>query len=199
MTACCVLLSVWSVYVDPYRRQANSLAVVRELNGQFATAPAEGAVWQRWLVTTMLGPDSFIRVVRVDLTGLKVNDARLRSLTGLRHLTDLSLDYTAITDDGTATLTGMKQLSNVSLRYTDVTDRTAQHLQALPNLQRLVLTGTEVSDESVSHLAKHRWLAELFIRWTKITGAGADTLEVELPKCAIHHHALVEEEVAAVP
>ena len=66
-TACCLLLGTWSAYVNPYRLQSRSLAEVNRLQGQSFIEPADGPAWQRWLVTALLGADSFVHVTTVDL------------------------------------------------------------------------------------------------------------------------------------
>ncbi len=190
MTLCCLLFGVWAVYVNPYRLQQRSLAVVNNLQGNTGKAPAEGAGWQRWLVTTLLGDDAFQQVTEVELNGKKIDDATLRSLAGLIYLRKLSLDYTPVTDDSIATLRSMPKLQNVSLRYTNVSDRGAEQLATLPELRSAYLTGTKITDAAVPNLSKLGSLEELYIRWTRITNPAADRLASALPNCAIHHHAL---------
>ena len=34
MTACCVFFGVWSVYVDPYRKESRSLAEILRVQGR---------------------------------------------------------------------------------------------------------------------------------------------------------------------
>jgi hypothetical protein len=190
MTLCCLLVGTWSVYVNPYRLQLQSLAAVDRLQGNSAKTGAEGPAWHRWLVTTFLGEDAFMHVTQVDLANRKVDDNDLRSLSGLTHLEKLSLDYTQISDDGAAALRSMPDLKDLSLRYTTFSDRGAAHLAALPALRSVILTGTKMTDAAVDDLAKHAAMKELFIRWTRITNAGADRLRAALPNCAIYFHAL---------
>lgn len=192
MTLCCLLAGTWSLYVNPYRLQLQSLAEVNRLQGNSAKTRAEASGWQRWLVTTFLGNDAFVYVTEVDLAGRKVDDAALRSLAGLKHLQKLSLDYTQITDDGAVVLRSMPELQNLSLRYTNVSDRSAEHLAALPNLRTAYLTGTKMTDAAVDNLARHSAMSELYIRWTQISNAGADRLAAALPHCAVYHHALMK-------
>ena len=42
MTLLCLVFGTWAAYVNPYRLQANSLAVVNRLQGNAAQSPAEG-------------------------------------------------------------------------------------------------------------------------------------------------------------
>ena len=124
-----LLFGTWAVYVNPYRLQMRSLAAVNRLQGKSVKTPAQGPGWHRWLVTTLLGEDAFVRVTQADLSGKKSNDetAPLGSRS-LVHLEKLSLDYTPITDSGIATLRSMPNLQHVSLRYTSISDRGDEHL-----------------------------------------------------------------------
>ena len=193
MTLCCLVFGAWAAYVNPYRLQANSLAVVNRLQGNAAQSPARGPGWHRWLITTFLGDNAFVRVTEVDLANRKVDDDALRSLAGLVYLQKLTLDYTPISDNGIAALRSMRDLQHLSLRYTKVSDYAAGHLSESPNLKTIFLTGTKLSDAAVNDLAKHGNVAELYIRWTNISDAGADRLAAALPNAAIHYHALTEE------
>jgi hypothetical protein len=190
MTVCCLLAGAWSVYVNPFRLEQQSLAAVNRLQGNVAKTSADGPAWQRWLVTKFLGDDAFVHVTQVDLSGTRVDDKELPSLSGLTHLEKLNLDNTQVTDDGTAVLRVMHALKDLSLRYTNISDRTAAHLTALAALQTVTLTGAKITDAAVDDLAKHAALKELYIRWTRITNPGADRLRAALPNCAIHFHAL---------
>lgn len=191
MTLCCLVVGAWSVYVNPYRLQLQSLAEVDRLQGSSAKGPAEGPAWHRWLVTTFLGQDAFMHVTQVDLTSRQVDDDAFQTLGGLTHLEKLKLDYTQITDDGTAVLRSMPTLQYLSLRYTKVSDRTAAHLAALPALRSVILTGTKITDAAVDDLTKHGDFKELYIRWTAISNDGAERLRAALPNCAVYHHALI--------
>ena len=193
MTLCCILFGAWSVYVNPYRLQAQSLAAVNRLQGNSAKLPAEGPAWHRWLVTKFLGDDAFTKVTQVDLAGRQVDDAAFRALTGLKNLETISLDNTQITDASADVFRAMPALATVSLRYTNISDHTAANLAALPRLRSATLTGTKITDAAVDNLAKQTALQELFIRWTKITNEGAARLTAALPKCTINFHALVAE------
>jgi hypothetical protein len=193
MTLVCVIVGAWSMYVNPYRLQMQSLAAVDRLQGNSAKTAAEGPKWQRWLVTTFLGDEAFVRVTEVDLAGKQVDDAALRAISGLTHLEKLTLDNTQITDNSAGILRSMPALKSVSMRYTNISDRCAAQLAVLPNLHSATLTGTKITDAAVDDLAKQHALKELYIRWTKITNKGAARLAAALPKCAVYYHALVAE------
>jgi Leucine rich repeat/Leucine Rich repeat len=199
MTVSCVGLGAWSVFVNPYRLQARSLAEVNRLQGEVRFEPADGPDWHRWLVVNLLGDDAFTHVTQVNLAGRPIDDNALRSLTGLTHLMELNLDHTRITDDGLTAIRSMPELSTLSLRYTPVSNRSAAVLSGLPKLNKLLLTGTKLSDETVAELAKISSLSELYVRWTQITDDGAARLAEALPACTISHHALVPKAVSSAP
>ena len=189
MTLCCVALGVWSIAVDPYRQQAKSLGVVKRLQGHYELVPVQGQAWQRWLVTTMVGPNSFTEVRSVALDGRNVDGENLAALAGLIHLQELNLDRTDIKDQDCSTLRAMRNLRTLSLRFTGVSDRAAEHLALLPELTTLYLTSTEVSDEAVDALAKLQSLDELYIRWTRVSEEGASELRAAMPNCEVYHYA----------
>lgn len=199
MTVSSLVLGAWSVYVNPYRLQARSLAEVNRLQGLVQFEAADGPAWHRWMVVTLLGNDAFVHVTKVDLAGRNIDDQVLRSLTGLTHLKELSLDYTKITDDGMPAIRSMPELNTLSLRYTPVSDRSTGVLSGLPKLSKLLLTGTKLSDGTVVELGKMSSLSELYVRWTRITDDGASKLAGALPKCAVFHNALVSEGISAGP
>jgi Leucine Rich repeat len=196
MSICCLLLGLWSVYIQPFRDQAQALAVVNKLQGEAILTSAPGPAWQRWLVTVMLGEERFIEATQVSLAGRPVDDETLRSLAGLIHVRDLNLDGTEISDNGMAALRSMKDLDSLSLRYTNISDRAIPTLSESPKLRELHLTGTRISDKAVETLAKLHSLRQLFIRWTRISDNGAQQLRQRMANCRIHHHALVEESTA---
>ena len=143
MTLCCVLLGLWSVFVNPFRRQAESLAALQRLPVEVTTYPARGTAWQRWLVTTMLGEDAFVEVDAIELRGPRIDDAVIKELSGLRRLRSLTLEQTEVTDAGLLVIGSMRQLQALTLTYSLVTDRGINRLKSLPELSTLKLTGTQ--------------------------------------------------------
>jgi Leucine Rich Repeat (LRR) protein len=190
VSVCCFFLGGWTVYVNPFRLQAQSLAVAIRLQGDVVVLPAPGPPWWRWIVTKMLGTDAFIQVVKLDLSNRPVDDAALRSLGGLAYLQKLDLDRTQITDASIPALVSMQDLMSLSVRYTNLSDRSAPSLAALTNLRTLYLTGTQLTDIAVDDLSQLQALSELYVRWTQISNAAAERLAKLLPRCAIYHSAL---------
>ena len=184
----CLLLALWSVYVDPYRAQAESLSAVIDLDGTYVTKPAEGSAFQQWLVTTMLGAEKFTQVTEVDLNEKEVNDQALLRLGGLRYLRKLLLNYATVTDMGSAAFSGMRQLEVLSLQYTGVGDATVGRLARLPNLRHVTLTGAPVTDAAIDDFARMESLEELFLRWTQVSPEGAARLQ-QASAGDVHFHA----------
>lgn len=186
----CLLLGVCATYIDDYRQQSRSLAVVDRLQGRAETIPANGPAIQRWLVTRMLGSDAYVRVILVDLSGKEVDDEVLVSLGGLIHLRTLALDRTDVTDAGLPTLSHLQKLMSLSLRFTDVSDEGLEVVADLPNLSWLYLTRSQITDASIDRLVTLKNLKELYVRWTYLTDAGAGRLRQELPQALVFHHRL---------
>jgi hypothetical protein len=199
ITVCSLFFGAWSIYVEPYRRQAQSLAVVNRLQGVVSFRPEKGPAWYHWLVTSMLGDEAFVRVDKVDLAARNIDDQTFRSLTGFKYLRDLNLDNTNISGEALSALRSMPDLTSLSLRYTKISDDSIVALSTLPKLSRLMLTGTKVSDKSIAVLEKMSSLSELYVRWTQISDAGAKKLADAMPKCATIHQALVADVASAVP
>ena len=190
MTLCCVLLGLWSAFVNPFRQQAESLAVLRRLSVEVRTYPAQGAAWQRWLVTTMLGDDAFVEVEGIELRGPRIDDAAIKELSGLRQLRSLTLEQTGVTDAGLSVLKSMHDLQDLTLSYSLVTDRGIEQLKSLPKLATLKLTGTKITDALVPELAKFPALQTLYLRFTRVTDEGVAKLRELAPNCTVFHHAL---------
>ena len=193
MSVCCVVLGASVPYINTFRVQLRSLAAARRLQGDATVLPAAGPRWCRWVVTSILGPDSYVEVIKLDLSQKAVDDQALQSLAGLIYLQKLELDHTRITDAGIATIAEMPDLMTLSLRFDHLTDHAAATLAELPNLQTLYLTGTRLTDRSLPDLTKLQSLGELYIRWTGISDDGANQLRAALAHCAIYHQPVVGE------
>lgn len=195
LTAFCLVLGLLFGYLEPYRQQARSMATLIRLQGEVATEQADGPAWLRWLVTKMLGPNSFVRVTSVKLKGVDSDDDVMHSLAGLAYLRELSLERSRFTDEGAAVLPSLSQLDSLSLKFTNITDHEAKSLEKLAGLKTLYLTSTNVSDAAVPHLAKLHNLEALYIRWTHISESGAQQLRDSLPGCDVYYYPLAAEPV----
>ena len=186
----CVTMGFWSVYVDPYRAQAVSRDKVQSLGGQWHSTPATGSQWHRWLVETMLGAGEFAEIDEVDLRKCQVDNNELGALSGLKWVRVIYLDRAEVTDDNIYVISNLTRLVTLSLAYTQVTDRGIAQLRQLENLDTLTLTGVPISDESIPPFETLASLRELYIRWTKISPAGAREIEETLPTCSVFHHSI---------
>lgn len=193
MTLCCIVLGLWSVYVSPYRRQAQSIAALERLSTEVTTYPAEGTAFERWLVTTLVGQDAFLRVREVDLRGPAIDDAVVQNLAGLIGLKSLFLEQTHVTDAGLATIRSMSQLESLTLTYSLATGRGVARLKELPHLKYLRLTGTPLTDAVIPNLAAIPSLQALYLRWTGVSDAGAAKFRELAPGCAIFHAVLSDD------
>jgi hypothetical protein len=186
-TLLCLLLGVWSATVAPYRRQSLAIAAVGDLQGTYTTEAAAGSPLSRWLVTTMLGDDKFVRLTAINLERTAATDDTLTQLSGLRELRTLNLDRTQVTDDGLRALAGLPRLQSLSLRYTGITDAGLGILETLPDdLREVALTGARVTDASVRHF-EGRSIAELYLRWTDVTPDGARRIKAAMPRGTVHY------------
>ena len=72
------LLMAWRVYVEPYRRQRETMALVKELGGEYKTEPG-GPAWMRdWF-----GADNFQNIVEISLSFARVSDEDVVHFKGL--------------------------------------------------------------------------------------------------------------------
>lgn len=117
----------------------------------------------RWL-TRRVPLDYAADVVRVNLTpngrsGVtrgpgQTIDALMAQVGRLRHLTELSLSRTAITDAGLAHLKRLTGLRHLSLDGTRVTDAGLAHLKGMTELSSLSIASERITDEGVLELER---------------------------------------------
>ncbi len=124
---------------------------------------------------------------------LKVTDAGLRELRGLKNLTGLDLGFTQVTDVGLKELKNLKNLTTLNLNFTQVTDEGLKELKDLKNLATLYLMGTKttgrglkdfknlttlylfetrVADEGLKELKDLKNLTMLTLNFTQVTNEG---------------------------
>lgn len=185
---CCAVLGAWSLYVEPFRNQAVSLAKLDEMGGTSTTVGASGPAWQRWLVEAFVGPQGFVEVRTVDLRRSHVTAEDVKSLAGLIYLQSLRIDRSELNDENISAIGRMSDLTELSMTYTKLSDDGLRFISQLPKLEKLQLTGVPITDAGITQLASMVSINELFIRWTKITNSGAERLRQALPNCRVHHH-----------
>ena len=78
------LLVAWRVYVEPYRRQRETMTLIEELGGSYKTEPG-GPAWMRdWF-----GTDNFQDIVLVDLADCDAPEKYLGQIALLPRLETL--------------------------------------------------------------------------------------------------------------
>jgi hypothetical protein len=118
-------------------------------------------------------------------SNLELTSAGLAHLEGLRHLSDLDLATTYISDEGLAHLSGLTQLTSLDLVYTDTGDAGLAHLRGLSKLQSLFLRGTRVTDAGLAHLRAMHELFQLDLAGTEITDAGLADVAAFTKLCSL--------------
>lgn len=103
-------------------------------------------------------------------------DGALVHLAGLWALKSLTLERTAVSDDGLASLSRLRALQELDLTHARVDGRGLPALAALSALRRLDLSHTLVDDGAVQSLAALPHLEELVLRGTRVTPRGAEVL-----------------------
>lgn len=115
-----------------------------------------------WL--TKLQPDDLYSLGFVVVSNrVGAGDARLKSVTHLTGLKELSLEGTDITDWGMSILASFPALEELSLN-SKVTDRGMVHVTQLKSLKRLYFPGTtKVTSAGLQHISKLTSLEELYL------------------------------------
>ena len=175
------LLVAWRAYVEPYRRQRESMAYIEHLGGEYKTEPG-GPGWLHQL----FGDDKFQNIIEISLDGQNVSDEDLAHLEGLTHLQSLRLGGAQVSDAGLARLREFTILRMLDLEGTLVSDAGLAHLEGLVNLQTLVLSATPVGDAGLVHLKGLKNLQELWLGGAQVSDAGAKQLQKALPNCRIY-------------
>jgi internalin A len=97
----------------------------------------------------------------LEFRNVKITDAGLKELAGLRHLVTLNLGGTAITDAGLPALAGLTNLRNLRLSGTKITDAGMKELASLKSLDMLIMDDTAITHVGIKELAplkNLRWL-----------------------------------------
>ena len=107
---------------------------------------------------------------------VRVDDEALRQVGELRHLTELDLDRTPITDKGLAFLQRLDKLRRLGLRGTRITSDGLKQLEAL----------RKVTDAAIPTLKRFVKLRRLGVHGTGLTPAGIESLRAALPDCEVY-------------
>lgn len=190
MTVCCVLLALWVKQIEPYRAQRSAALMFSEIAlTPIQSKPAEGSAWQRWLVTTFVHPEAFVRASLAPLQKTEFAEGQFSRLAALSKLSTLLLGKSSVNDADLAALAPLKQLKLLSLTRCNISDEGFAKIGEKPQLETLLLTGTNVSDASIDQIASYENLKAVYLRWTLVTDAGAERLSQLLPNCEVVHRA----------
>jgi serine/threonine protein kinase/Leucine-rich repeat (LRR) protein len=156
-------------------------------------------------------PKTPFTVMGVYLEKKTITDAGLANLANLTDLSQINVNFTAMSDAGVAHFKGLKGLRHLAAVNTTVSDAGLEHLKDLKNLDFLDLGGTKVTDAGVPILkgyTKLRWLSlhdtqitaaclphlkelkslkELILTNTKLTAKELEALAQALTGCKIVH------------
>jgi serine/threonine protein kinase/Leucine-rich repeat (LRR) protein len=107
----------------------------------------------------------------------QISDKGFLFLREMKHLTNLSITYTNITDDALDSFAKCRNLTYLNLEATKVTEKGLTNLKRLDRLMVLSLSGIPVGDAYVAGLKDYPALQHLDLRGAKYTGAGIDSLK----------------------
>lgn len=117
------------------------------------------------------------------LNDTAVGDVGLRRIASCR-LRHLDLTGTRVTDAGLASVSAFRELKSLTLTSTKITGKTLSELKRLPGLVRLALSKTLVTDRSLAGLSGHPGLWDVDLSETRV---GDESLAVlaTMPKCEL--------------
>ncbi len=189
VTAAAILLAGWSTLIEPYRRQAAGLDRLSDLyppSASFAT-PSNSIEdsWHRILIEFAVGEEAALKIRAIQIPGgTNEEDARF-ILSKMRFLSSVDVSETNVSEDVARILAGMPELTELFAVRSNIGDAAIAELSRSDSIRTMRLTANPFGDESVVSLAGMQQLDEIFLRWTKITPDGFETLRGELPDCAI--------------
>jgi hypothetical protein len=115
----------------------------------------------------------------------RVDDQKLKHLSGLTGVIGLDLSQTKITDAGLVFINDMPDLQWLQLSRTDITDGGIEHLVSLKKLEALDITGTRVTQKAAESLARIPALRIVFASQTwglsEVPGVAVDRSTIPGP------------------
>lgn len=116
-----------------------------------------------------------LRLLELDYLELPTDE--LLGLQRLENLQELSLHVVKSVDDDTLKMLGrLTQLQTLRLSGSSITDTGLEHLATLSDLRILGLSSTGISDSGVKHIAKLEKLEQLWLGYTNVTDTGVAEL-----------------------
>jgi uncharacterized protein (TIGR03067 family) len=113
---------------------------------------------------------------QLDLSGTWVSDAGMKAVAELTQLRVLWLAGTSVTDRGLKELAALERLSSLFLANDKITGVGFRHLTGLKNLKSLTLRGLSLTDAGVKELAALKQLQRLDLYESSVTDAGVKDL-----------------------
>lgn len=101
-------------------------------------------------------PAEPFRVDGIDLNERKINEAELAKFIPLKHLRELRLYNTGLTDAGLDHIAQMASLEELEISYNNISDDGIAKLSPLTNLKTLYVRGTGVTPDGVQSLQAGR-------------------------------------------
>jgi Leucine-rich repeat (LRR) protein len=121
----------------------------------------------------------------LNLNNLAISDSGCRSISQLRKLRELSLDYCEIGDATLIHLRPLESLTLLSLYNTTVSDAGIAELLRFSDLRHLSLSRTQVTNEGVRQLVALKHLEELRVPWKGDLSA-CEEIKRRLPGCTVY-------------
>lgn len=117
---------------------------------------------------------------------VELGDTACLGLAKQKNLKSLYLSGTEVGDTGLQTLCeNLRHLTELNLADTKVTDAGTAALRRLDRIRSLWLDGTAITDAAVEHLKKLAALREFHVKNTKMTPEGIAALKKALPQCQV--------------
>jgi hypothetical protein len=164
------------------------VALIKRLGMGLGPAPegAVAAVIELGGQVTEAIPGSPLLRVQFISSEKRVDDHVVAALTPLRrHITQLNLAKTQITDAALAHVAAMPKLSRLDLHQTEVSDQGVRRLVGLSELRYLNLYNTDVGDGALDAIANLANLQAVFLWQTGVTDEGVAKLRAQLPKAKV--------------
>ena len=127
--------------------------------------------------------------------GTSITDEGLKNLAGLTNLVELDLADDNVSDAGLTALAGLTKLRKLSVQGANVTDAGLDVLRNMPDLEELSLYRTKVSNAGLAKLAALKNLRAVDLRYSRVTGAGVRELTANLPNVDV----LMQDSSSAAP
>jgi Leucine-rich repeat (LRR) protein len=149
----CSVVFAWARYrLDSYQKQHEAYASISQYANFMATIPGTPS----WL-WPLADSKTFSDIGHLSFQGQR-RYADLEPLSHLPRLYRLSLQNTAVKDEGLKNLSQLHDLNTLSLESTNISDSGLRHLVGLQKLRMLQLSQTKVTRDSVGVLAELRAL-----------------------------------------